>query len=113
MKKEEQTGGQGHSGFKRLFQEEVGTNLSNPLSFSDKDTAIQNVVWNFMTCDNVSGVSPPVKMLQLDGDQAVLVKYRLSTIQTLHKKVLAESDTQCSLSTFILTYLSISVDPVR
>ena len=63
-----------HSGFKRLFQEEVGINLSNPLSFSDKNTAIQKAVWNFMTRDDVSHVSPSVKTLQLDGDQAVPVR---------------------------------------
>ena len=89
-----------HSGFKHLFQEEVGINLSNRLSIGDKDIAIQKAVWNFMTRDNVSHVSPSVKMLQLDGDQAVPGRYRLSTIQTLHKHFLAESDIQCSLSTF-------------
>ena len=89
-----------HSGFKRLFQQEVGINLSIPLSFSDKDTAIQKAVWNFMTRDDVSRVSPSVKTLQLHGDQAAPVRYELSTIQTLHKKFLAGSDIQCSLSTF-------------
>ena len=88
-----------HSGFKRLFQQEVGINLSILLSFSDKDTALQKAVWNFMTRDDVSRVSPSVKTLQLDGDQAAPVRYGLSTIQTLHKKFLAGSDIQCSLST--------------
>ena len=91
-----------HSGFKCFFQEEVGINLSNPLSFSDKDTAIPKAVWNFMTCDNVFRVSPSFKMLQLDGDQAVPVRYRLSVIQTLHKIFLAESNIPCSLSTITL-----------
>ena len=79
-----------HSGFKRFFQEEVGINLLNPLSFSDKDTAIPKAVWNFMACDNVFRVSPSFKTLQLDGDQAVPVRYRLSVIQTLHKEIRVE-----------------------
>ena len=74
-------------------KKELGVNLSNSFEDEREKMELQIAIENFFNQDDVSGVCPDTKKMvtNVDHDEKVPIRYRLSTIDSLHEKFLSES----------------------
>ena len=80
-------------------KKELGVNLSNSFEDEREKTELQIAIEDFFNQDDVS--SDTKKMVtNADHDEKVPIRYRLSTIDSLHEKFLSESHFNCNVLYF-------------